>query len=281
MGGHANWCLSTIIVSPRIVEGSENLSEVPNHKDTLEGHEDCNLPSKHFIVAVERTAMTEKLPPAVHRIDCGRVNVYLVEDDDALTLVDAGLPGCGDAIRTAVRAQGYTIRDLDRVLLTHYDVDHVGALAKLTPALDAEVVASRTAAAMVTGDRTPPLTNHKGILQRVSGLLLSTPNLPHVHVEHEAPVGSFTAYHTPGHSPGHVAYVSELLDVAFLGDLVKESDGVLVPWGWFVNYDTGDVRRSIASLAEMAPYFEYACPGHGKPLGDGYGRLERLAARRY
>lgn len=115
MGGHANWCLSTIIVSPRIVEGSENLSEVPNHKDTLEGHEDCNLPSKHFIVAVERTAMTEKLPPAVHRIDCGRVNVYLVEDDDALTLVDAGLPGCGDAIRTAVRAQGYTIRDLDRV----------------------------------------------------------------------------------------------------------------------------------------------------------------------
>lgn len=223
--------------------------------------------------------MNEKLPSAVHRIDCGHVNAYLVEDDDALTLVDAGMPGSADAIRSAVRGTGYTVRDLDRVLLTHYDVDHVGALAKLTPPLDAEVVASRTAAAMLTGDRTPPLTNHKGILQRVSRLLLSTPNLPLVHVEHEAPVGSFTAYHTPGHSPGHMAYVSEQLEVAFLGDLVNESDGDLVPSGWVVSYDTGTVRRSIESLAEMAPSFEYACPGHGEPLGHGDERLERLGDR--
>jgi glyoxylase-like metal-dependent hydrolase (beta-lactamase superfamily II) len=100
-----------------------------------------------------------------------------------------------------------------------------------------------------------------------------------VHVEHEAPVGTFTAYHTPGHTPGHVVYVSERRDVAFLGDLVHESGGDLVPSKWLVSYDTGEVRASIKSLAAQVPFFEYACPGHGNPLGDGYGRLERLAER--
>lgn len=223
--------------------------------------------------------MDGELPKGVHRIDCGRVNAYLVEDDDALTLVDAGMPGCADAIRNAIRTGGYTVRDLDRVLLTHYDVDHVGALAKLAPALEAEVVASRGTAATLMGDRSPPLTNHKGLFQRAAGVLLSTPDLPVVHVEHEAPVGSFTAYHTPGHTPGHVVFVSERLDVAFLGDLVRESDGALVPSGWLISDDTEAVRASIKSLASQAPFFEYACPGHGEPLGDGFGRLQRLAER--
>lgn len=222
--------------------------------------------------------MGGELPSGVHRIDCGHVNAYLV-DHDGLVLVDAGLPGCADAIRNAVREAGYGIEDVDRVLLTHYDVDHVGALQRLTPALDAELVTSREAAAMLAGERSPPMTNHKGLFQRASGVMLSKLDLPVVHVEHEAPVGSFTAFHTPGHTPGHVVYVSERLDVAFLGDLVRESDGDLVPSGWLISYDTGEVRASIKSLATQAPFFAYACPGHGEPLGDGFGRLERLAKR--
>lgn len=234
---------------------------------------------KHFTEEGERPSMDGELPEGVHGIDCGRVNAFLVEDDDALTLVDAGTPGCADAIRTVVRDQGYTIRDLDRVLLTHYDVDHVGALAKLTPALDAQLVASRHAAMTLTGEQSPPLTNHKGLIQRVSGALISTPDLPVVHVEDGAPVGSFTAYHTPGHTPGHVVYVSERLDVAFLGDLVVESDRDLVPSRWVMSYDTGTVRRSIETLAGQVAYFEYACLGHGGPVADGYERLNRLADR--
>jgi glyoxylase-like metal-dependent hydrolase (beta-lactamase superfamily II) len=223
--------------------------------------------------------MGGELPAGVRRIDCRWVNAYLVEDHGTLTLVDAGMPGCAETIRKVVREEGYAVGDLDRVLLTHYDVDHVGGLAKLTPALDADLVVGREDAAMLTGDRLPPWTNHKGLLQRVSRPMVSTPELPIVQVEHEAPVGSFVAYHTPGHTPGHVVYVSERLDVAFLGDLVHESDGELVPSKWRVSYDTGEVRASIKSLATQAPFFEYACPGHGDPLGDGYGRLARLAER--
>jgi glyoxylase-like metal-dependent hydrolase (beta-lactamase superfamily II) len=235
--------------------------------------------SKHFTKGTEQETMGGELPPGIRRIDCGRVNAYLVEDEEALTLVDGGMPGCADAIRTAVREEGHAIRDLDRVLLTHYDVDHVGALAKLTPALDAQLVASRHAATMLMEDQAPPLTNHKGLIQRVSGVLISTPDLPVTHVEDRASVGSFTAYHTPGHTPGHVVYVSERLDVAFLGDLVYESDGDLESSKWRVSYDTETVRSSITSLAEEGSFFEYACPGHGEPLGDGFGRLERLADR--
>jgi glyoxylase-like metal-dependent hydrolase (beta-lactamase superfamily II) len=46
-------------------------------------------------------------------------------------------------------------------LLTHYDLDHVGALAALEAALDAPVYAGAFDGWVLTGQESPPLTNHK------------------------------------------------------------------------------------------------------------------------
>lgn len=70
----------------------------------------------------------------VWQIDCSGVNAYLADDDGALTLIDAGTPRDGDRIRTAVGQAGYDVRDIERILVTHYDVDHVGSLATLAEA---------------------------------------------------------------------------------------------------------------------------------------------------
>jgi glyoxylase-like metal-dependent hydrolase (beta-lactamase superfamily II) len=212
--------------------------------------------------------MVSRLTDTVWQFELRGVNAYLV-DDDVLTLVDAGTPFDDDAIRTGLIELGYDVGDLERVLLTHYDFDHVGALAALEPDLDATVYASAFDGGLLTGDRSPPLTNHKGILQRVLGPLVSDPSLPVRTVADGDEVGSFTAYHTPGHSPGHVAYVSRQVGAGLLGDLVTESDGELRASGRVVSYDTGAVRDSIVSLAERAPPFEVACMGHGTPLASG------------
>ncbi|WP_435075855.1 MBL fold metallo-hydrolase [Halorubrum sp. HHNYT27] len=223
--------------------------------------------------------MATELADGVWQFELRGVSAYLV-DDDVPTLVDAGTPWDETAIREGLADAGVDVEDIGRVLLTHYDLDHVGTLAALTPELDATVYAGAFDAAILRGERSPPWRNHKGALQRLTGLLTTLPNLDIEAVDDGERLGSFTAFHTPGHTPGHVAYVSEELDVALLGDLVSESDGTLDPSEWLISYDTDRVLNSIRELSARAPPFEVACVGHGDPLARGGSEaLAALAAR--
>jgi glyoxylase-like metal-dependent hydrolase (beta-lactamase superfamily II) len=222
--------------------------------------------------------MATEIADGVWRFDCRGVNAYLVFDD-VPTLVDAGTPWDAATIREGLDEAGVEVSDIGRVLLTHYDLDHVGTLAALAPDLDAEVRAYGFDAQLLRGARSPPLGNHKGLIQRLGGLVTDRPDIAVAGVRDGEEIGSFTAYHTPGHTPGHVAYVSEALGVALLGDLVSESDGDLSPSGWLISYDTDEVAASVRSLSARAPPFEVACVGHGDPLAAGGGEaLRRLAA---
>jgi glyoxylase-like metal-dependent hydrolase (beta-lactamase superfamily II) len=72
----------------------------------------------------------------------GRVNVYLVEDDP-LTLVDAG-PNSATSLTTlenALAEHGRKIEDLERIVVTHQHIDHIGLVQILADRSGAEVVA--------------------------------------------------------------------------------------------------------------------------------------------
>ncbi|MDX1747738.1 MAG: MBL fold metallo-hydrolase, partial [Halobacteriales archaeon] len=87
--------------------------------------------------------MAEELAPGVWYLNLGwraplGANAFLVEDG-TVTLVDAGLPLNARRIRHELAATGLDPGDIDQVLITHYDLDHVGGLARLVPELDAPV----------------------------------------------------------------------------------------------------------------------------------------------
>ncbi|MCW3039196.1 MAG: fold metallo-hydrolase [Solirubrobacterales bacterium] len=70
----------------------------------------------------------------------GRVNCWLIEDDP-LTLVDCG-PNSGTALTTlenGLRARGHRVEDLQRIVLTHQHIDHVGLAQILADRSGAEV----------------------------------------------------------------------------------------------------------------------------------------------
>jgi glyoxylase-like metal-dependent hydrolase (beta-lactamase superfamily II) len=72
----------------------------------------------------------------------GRVNVYLVEDDP-LTLVDAG-PNSATSLTTlenALADHGRKVEDLERIVVTHQHIDHIGLVQILADRSGAEVVA--------------------------------------------------------------------------------------------------------------------------------------------
>ncbi|MFD1514748.1 MBL fold metallo-hydrolase [Halomarina rubra] len=200
------------------------------------------------------------------------------EERTVLTLVDAGMPFDAPKIERAIEEAGYTTADVDRVLVTHYDVDHVGGLSRLDLP-NATVYMGSPDADYLTGRRSPPVGDHKGALQRLSSLFVST-DLDVETVGDGDRVGSFTVYETPGHTEGHVAYVSSDLSVAFVGDLVRESGGDLQPSSWAISHDTAAVADSIHDLADREPAVEVLAMGHGVPfMRGGAVRLAKLGQR--
>jgi glyoxylase-like metal-dependent hydrolase (beta-lactamase superfamily II) len=72
----------------------------------------------------------------------GRVNVYLI-DDDPLTLVDSG-PNSGsslDVLERSLADLGHSIESLQRIVVTHQHIDHIGLVQILANRSGAEVVA--------------------------------------------------------------------------------------------------------------------------------------------
>lgn len=71
----------------------------------------------------------------------GPVNCYLIEDDP-LTVIDPG-PNSAEAIGALVvelRARGYELTDLERIVVSHQHIDHLGLVEVVQRASGAEVV---------------------------------------------------------------------------------------------------------------------------------------------
>lgn len=202
-------------------------------------------------------------------------NAYLV-DDGEVSLVDAGLPVPRRSLASEIRDAGYEPSDVDRVLLTHYDVDHVGGLRGLD--LDVPVHLGTEDLRLVRGELTPPWSHHKGAFHRVMRRLFPLSECDLRPVDDGDRVGGFRAIHTPGHNPGHVVYLHDDLGAAMLGDLVWESDGELVrPWR-VDSYDLDVLAESVDRIAAEA--FEHACVGHGEPVSPGGDAAVRALAAR-
>lgn len=234
--------------------------------------------------------MVTRLRDRVWCIDCGSVNAYLADDRGltgdgatgrdagALTLIDAGTPRDAGTIRDGITAAGFTLDDVGRVLITHYDIDHVGALASLD--IDTPHYIGAADQGFFAGGEKPGIGNLKGALQRLTGTFVTTPDTEVVGVTDGDTLGTFRVFHTPGHTPGHVAYVSDRLSAAFVGDLVTESAGRLEPSPAELSYDTNRVHDSIHYLADAEPAVEVLGMGHGVPfIRDGAVRLAELGER--
>ncbi len=207
-------------------------------------------------------------------------NGYLVDDGD-LTLVDPGLPYNRPRLRSQLADAGYAVAELDRVLVTHFDLEHSGGLGLLTPEFDGPAYLGQADLAIANGGSPPDPRHHKGLYHRLLRSLVGLPDETSVEAVADGDeIGAFTAYHTPGHTPGHTVYVHEGTDSAFLGDLVWEENGKLTPPFWLDSYDMRGVRESVREFGERVPPFEVAAVAHGAPLiEDGRRALLDCSAR--
>jgi glyoxylase-like metal-dependent hydrolase (beta-lactamase superfamily II) len=242
----------------------------------------------------------------------GRVNVYLVEDDP-LTLVDAG-PNSATSLTTlesALAEHGRKVEDLERIVVTHQHIDHIGLV---------QILADRSGAEVVALDRLAPwlasygegmeaddafseaIMARHGIPQDVRYALRSVSNAfrawgAAATVTHPVAEGdtiefanrSWTVWHRPGHSPSDTVFHDAERRVLIGGDhLIKHISSNPLISRPLEGGDPADRPQALAiyleSLAKTRDMpVVTVLPGHGEEVHDHAKLIEerfRLHERR-
>ncbi len=175
------------------------------------------------------------------------VNVWLVADDEGLTLVDSGYSFMARKVSRAVDL--VEAGPLRRIVLTHGHPDHAGGAARIAQERQVPVYAHRLELPFLDGKRSYRRISR--LLQPIRpGLARALPELADGTLE---PLGGLTPWFTPGHTPGHVVYHHVQDDVLIAGDLFKARNGQLHHLGHFYSVDPEQAKRSERILQLLQP----------------------------
>lgn len=214
------------------------------------------------------------------------MNVYLIEDEDGITVFDGGI----QAMTRAIAMIGTRMGGITRVVLGHAHQDHRGIAAGLREQLGVPVLCHPADQADAEGDaglRYMDLSKLNPLGRRAFPHLLRLwdggPVTIDGTLEEGDEVAGFRVVHLPGHAPGLIGLWRESDRLALVSDCFYTLDpqsGVpgraRVPHPAF-NHDTEQARASMRKLAAMEP--AAAWPGHANPLtGDVRTQLEQAAA---
>jgi glyoxylase-like metal-dependent hydrolase (beta-lactamase superfamily II) len=230
--------------------------------------------------------------PGVARLGSDFINFYALEDGGRLTLIDAGAPRFARTLEEELAAAGFSIADVDAVVLTHSDSDHTGVVPRLQEAGARVLIHEADAATLRNpgpkkGDATPAkllrqawrptfypmmakmVRSGAGRPPKIEGAeLLDVPGRPRV-------------IHTPGHTPGNCAIHFEERGVLFAGDTICNLNPLtfrrglqLMPHAF--NVSNAEARASLAKLEGIEA--DVVLFGHGEPWTGGV-RAAAAAAR--
>lgn len=253
--------------------------------------------------------VAREIAPGVHMLTLGRgvaaSNAYLVRSaDGTCVLIDAGWRGSARAIDAAARQLLGTGTRPAAILLTHIHPDHSGAAGALARGWGVPVYAHADEVVMAAGRYLPersmpldrwlvvPLMNLLPARRRAA--VEAAGDITDV-VRPLDPSGAVPGLPdweyvpTPGHTPGHVAYLRRADGVLVSGDAVLTVDlnslvGAvsgrrrLAGPPRVTTWDRAAAQRSVESVAALNP--RVLAPGHGPPLALGTARALHALARR-
>ncbi len=229
----------------------------------------------------------------------GVINPLIVWDEKDVVLFDAGLPGMETIFREAAANTGVPFERLNKILITHSDMDHIGSLSQIIreaglgtmlmahteerPFIECELPPVRLKQMEASVDSTTGATREQ--------LLILTENLKKNYRKFKANVdktiedgeilpfcGGITCIHTPGHTHGHMSYYLNKFKLLIAGDVLQIMDGSLVTCPESTILDKEAIKASLKKLNRYE--IEMVICYHGGLFhGDVLQRIAEIASR--
>ncbi len=229
------------------------------------------------------------------------VNVYAVQTDDGLVLVDAGwaIPAARAALLAGLAALGAGLSDVRRFLVTHVHRDHYTQAVVLRRETGAAVdlgIGEKPTLDLLSDPGGNPLAAHVDQLRRLGAPVLAeaTGKAMRGHEldlsEWEAPdtwlaAGDLPlpggrvleAVPTPGHTAGHLVFHDLAAGLLFAGDHVLPSITPSIGFEPVLSTDPlGAFLRSLALVRERPD--AVLLPAHGGVTDSVHARVDELVA---
>ena len=212
-----------------------------------------------------------EIAPGIYWVNASGGNFYLCEEPDGLTLIDTGMPNRQQHLYQLLEELGHSPQDINQILVTHADLDHVGSLAVIQADSGAMVYAGEETAVYLTTGTAPKhlprmmeflLARIMGGFKPISSAIINTfsdgDSLPLL--------GGLHTLATPGHTTDHFAFYCPTAGVLFAGDALNTRNGRLQAFIPIATADKEAATQSAIRLLEMAPAV-IAC-GHGEPMSN-------------
>jgi glyoxylase-like metal-dependent hydrolase (beta-lactamase superfamily II) len=223
------------------------------------------------------------------------VNIYAIRDGDGLVMIDSGwaLAEARDLLEQAVKALGASLADIRRFLVTHVHRDHYTMAVAIRREFGTRVALGAGEAGTLRVVQRPE--DHGALLRPLrrggaADLAREFARLPEDHRPEdwadpdewiEAPAdislvsGTLRAYHTPGHTRGHVVFVDAGRDMMFAGDHVLPR--ITPSIGFEANVAELPLRDYLDSLALVRALPDRRLlPAHGPVAPSVHARVDEL-----
>ncbi len=203
----------------------------------------------------------------------------LIIGKSGIALIDTGMPGSSGAIESYVRKIWHNLSEINQIILTHLDTDHIGSAPELRKQTGAKIIMHKLDAVLSTdksidAERVKKIFPDYGadeigrLMEKISGTrdleLIVDQKLDDEETQIAVDGVNVSIVHIPGHTPGHCCVYGMRDSVLVSGDGLSIKNGTIQDPPPMYTVSMPRARASLKKLGRLN--FEKLVSYHDEPL---------------